>query len=78
MLLMFVENHACDIVIDTAASHAPVGREHQRSGWQVGLAARLNNKFFRVAGSKVKRSMTEDERACTFLVVNQFEKIGVC
>jgi recombination protein RecA len=80
MLLMFVENHACDcVVIDSLPAMLPSDEnDNGLDNWQVGLAARLNNKFFRVAGSKVKRSMTGDERACTFLVVNQFrEKIGV-
>lgn len=79
-LLLFVENRTCDcVVIDSLPAMVP--SDENDSGienWQVGLSARLNNKFFRKAGKATKRSLTVDDRPCTFLVVNQFrEKIGV-
>jgi recombination protein RecA len=80
MLLEFVKNRLCDcVVIDSLPQMVPSDENDTGlEGWQMGLAARLNNKFFRVAGTSAKRSLVTDERKCTFLVINQFrEKIGV-
>ena len=80
MLLEFVKNRLCDcVVIDSLPQMVPSDENDTGlDGWQMGLAARLNNKFFRVAGTSAKRSLVEDGRKCTFLVINQFrEKIGV-
>lgn len=80
MLLEFVKNRLCDcVVIDSLPAMIPSDEnDNGLENWQVGLAARLNNKFFRKAGASSKRSLVKDERACTFLIVNQFrEKIGV-
>lgn len=80
MLLEFVANRLCDcVVIDSLPAMIP-GTEDEKGmeEWQVGLAARLNNKFFRKATASVRRSMVEEDRPCTFLIINQFrEKIGV-
>lgn len=80
MVLEFVKNRLCDcVVIDSLPAMVPSDEnEKQLDEWQVGLAARLNNKFFRKAGASTKRSLTKEDRPCTFLIVNQFrEKIGV-
>jgi recombination protein RecA len=80
MVLEFVENRACDcVVIDSLPAMVPSDENDKGiEDWQVGLAARLNNKFFRKAGKATKRSLVNEDRPCTFLVVNQFrEKIGV-
>ena len=79
-LLEFVKNRLCDcVVIDSLPAMIPSDEnEAGLEDWQMGLAARLNNKFFRKAGTSTKRSLVKKERACTFLIVNQFrEKIGV-
>jgi recombination protein RecA len=80
MVLEYVKNRLCDlVVIDSLPAMVPSDENDKGlEDWQVGLAARLNNKFFRKAGASTKRSMTEEDRPCTFLIVNQFrEKIGV-
>lgn len=79
-LLEFVKNRLCDCaVIDSLPAMIPSDEnDNGLENWQVGLAARLNNKFFRKAGASTKRSLVAEERACTFLIINQFrEKIGV-
>ena len=44
----------------------------------VGRGALLTNKFFRVVGTAMKRSLTEDERPVLGLIINQYRmKIGV-
>lgn len=79
-VLEYVKNRLCDlVVIDSLPAMVP--SEENDKGldeWQVGLSARLNNKFFRKAGVSTKRSLVKEDRACTFIVINQFrEKIGV-
>lgn len=79
-VLEFVKNRLCDmVVIDSLPAMVP--SEENDKGldeWQVGLSARLNNKFFRKAGVSTKRSLTEEDRPCTFIVINQFrEKVGI-
>jgi recombination protein RecA len=67
------------IVIDSLPAMTPSPElEAQMADVGVGLAARLNNKFFRKTGSAGRRSLTADDRDCLLLVVNQWrEKIGV-
>jgi len=44
----------------------------------VGRGALLTNKFFRVVGTAMKRSLVEDERPVLGLIINQYRmKIGV-
>lgn len=44
---------------------------------QPGQAAILTGKFFRKAAPSIRRSMTEEQRACTGIIINQYrEKIG--
>lgn len=80
IVIDFVKNRACDcVVIDSLPAMVPSDENDKTlEEWQVGLAARLNNKFFRKAGTATRRSMVEEDRPCTFLIINQFrEKIGV-
>lgn len=53
--------------------------ENAMDEWVVGLSARLNNKFFvRKQRTSFARSLTEEDRPITGLIINQFrEKIGV-
>ncbi len=77
--LLIMKNRAADlVVIDSLPALVPI-EEDEKDGWTVGLAARLNNKFFnRKAPHAMKRSMTEVDRPCTGIVINQWrEKIGV-
>lgn len=80
MVLEFVKNRLCDLVVIDSLPHMVPSEENDKGmdDTQVALAARLNNKFFRKAGASTKRSLVKEERACTFLIVNQFrEKIAV-
>jgi recombination protein RecA len=44
----------------------------------VGLGARLTGKFFRKSSKSQKRSLIDEDRGCTGLIINQWrEKIGV-
>jgi recombination protein RecA len=80
IILRALENRAVDcIVIDSLPALVP-GEEAERlmSEFTVGVAARLNNKFFRKSGKAKKRSNIHEDRPCTCLVINQWrEKIGV-
>jgi recombination protein RecA len=80
IILRALENRAVDcIVIDSLPALVP-GEEAEKmmSDFTVGMAARLNNKFFRKSGKAKKRSNVYDDRPCTCLVINQWrEKIGV-
>jgi recombination protein RecA len=40
--------------------------------WQMGLAARVNGKFFRKLTPALKRSLSEDERPVTMFMINQY------
>lgn len=67
------------IVIDSLPAMTPSPElAAQMEDVGVGLAARLNNKFFRKTGTAGRRSLTEDDRDCLLLVINQWrERIGV-
>jgi recombination protein RecA len=46
--------------------------------FSVGLGARLTGKFFRKSSKAQKRSLINEDRGCTGLIINQWrEKIGV-
>jgi recombination protein RecA len=52
--------------------------EKDMSEMTVGKGALLTNKFFRVVGTAMKRSLVEDERPVLGLIINQYRmKIGV-
>jgi recombination protein RecA len=46
--------------------------------WQVGLGARLTNKFMRKAAAAQRRSLSEPDRDCLAIIISQWrEKVGV-
>ena len=52
--------------------------ENDMDKMTVGRGALLTNKFFRVVGTAMKRSLIEDERPVLGLIINQYRmKIGV-
>jgi recombination protein RecA len=67
------------VVIDSMPALVPESEdEAAMADMQVGLAARLNGKFFRKQSPAMRRSMTSEDRPVTGFIVNQFrEKIGV-
>lgn len=76
----FAESKSVDaIVIDSLPALSPLPEmEKDMNEMTVGRGALLTNKFFRVVGSAMKRSLVEDERPVLGLIVNQYRmKIGV-
>jgi len=78
--LKYLESRNIDcLVIDSLPALTPdpeVERDMEDS--LPGLAARLNNKFFRKARKAMKRSLIEYDRPITGVVINQWrDKIGV-
>lgn len=76
----FAESKAIDaIVIDSLPALVPSPEsEKQMDELTIGKGALLTNKFFRVVGASMKRSLTEDERPILGIVINQYRmKIGV-
>lgn len=67
------------IVLDSLpALMSKAEEERTMEDFTVGVGARQINKFFRLAGEAQRRSMIEQERPCTGIVINQWrEKIGV-
>lgn len=79
-IIDFQDERAVDaVVIDSLPALVPTGEnEKDMEAWSPGLAARLNNQFFRKSGKTMKRSLTEEDRPTLNLVINQWrEKIGV-
>jgi len=79
-VIEFAESKAVDaIVIDSLPALSPMPEmEKDMSEATVGRGALLTNKFFRVVGTAMKRSLTEDERPVLGIVINQYRmKIGV-
>jgi recombination protein RecA len=74
------DNRAVDcVVLDSLPALVP-GDEYERQmdEFTVGLGARLTGKFFRKSSKAQRRSLIEEERGCTGLIINQWrEKIGV-
>ena len=79
-VIQFCESKAVDlVVIDSLPALVP-GAEDEKDmeGFTVGRGALLTNKFFRKVGKATKRSLTEEERGVTGLLINQFRmQIGV-
>ena len=78
--LKFLENRACDmIVIDSLPALVPAEEDEAAiDKMQMGLQARLTGKFLRKAKAAGNRSLVDDDRPCTCLVVNQWrERIGI-
>jgi recombination protein RecA len=79
LVIRTLDNRAADcIVIDSLPALVP-GDEAEKlmEEFTVGLGARLTGKFLRKSGKAQKRSLVEQERGCTGLIINQWrEKIG--
>ena len=78
--IQFAESKSVDaIVIDSLPALSPAPEmEKDMSEATVGRGALLTNKFFRVVGTAMKRSLVEDERPVLGLIINQYRmKIGV-
>ena len=79
-VIAFAESKSVDaIVIDSLPALSPSPELEKEMGEAtVGRGALLTNKFFRVVGTAMKRSLVEDERPVLGLIINQFRmKIGV-
>jgi recombination protein RecA len=79
-VIAFAESKAVDaIVIDSLPALVPSPEaEKNMDEMTVGRGALLTNKFFRVVGQAMKRSLIEDERPVLGLIINQYRmKIGV-
>ncbi len=80
LVIRALDSRAVDcIVIDSLPALVP-GDEAEKTmeEFSVGLGARLTGKFLRKSGKAQKRSLVEEDRGCTGLIINQWrEKIGV-
>lgn len=79
-VIEFAKSKAVDaIVIDSLPALVPQPEmDKNMDELTVGKGALLTNKFFRVVGDAMKRSLIEDERPILGLVINQYRmKIGV-
>lgn len=78
-VIQFCESKAVDlVVIDSLPALVP-STEDQKDMEEstIGRGALLTNKFFRKVGKATKRSLTEEERGVTGIIINQFRmKIG--
>jgi recombination protein RecA len=79
-VIAFAESKSVDaIVIDSLPALVP-GPENEKNmdEMTVGRGALLTNKFFRKVSKATKRSLTEEERGITGILINQYRmKIGV-
>jgi len=79
-VIQFAESQSVDaIVIDSLPALSPAPEmEKDMSEATVGRGALLTNKFFRVVGTAMKRSLVENERPILGIIINQYRmKIGV-
>lgn len=79
-VIQFAESKSVDaIVIDSLPALSPAPEmEKDMSEATVGRGALLTNKFFRVVGTAMKRSLVENERPVLGIIINQYRmKIGV-
>lgn len=79
-VVAFAESKSVDaIVIDSLPALSPSPElERDMGEATVGRGALLTNKFFRVVGTAMKRSLIEDERPVLGIIINQYRmKIGV-
>ena len=80
LIIRSMDNRAVDcVVLDSLPALVP-GDEYERQmdEFTVGLGARLTGKFFRKSAKAQKRSLLEEDRGCTGLIINQWrDKIGV-
>lgn len=73
-ILDYAEERAVDmIVLDSLPALVPSGEVEKRMDEPtMTLGARLTSAFLRRAGKAMRRSLTETDRPCTFLVINQW------
>jgi recombination protein RecA len=79
-IVKFTANRAVDmIVIDSLPALTPMAEyEGDMEDSLPGLAARVNNKFFRKLGMSTSSPLIGQERLCTTIVINQWRsQIGV-
>jgi len=79
-VIQFCESKAVDLVVVDSLPALVPSTEDQKLMEEstVGRGALLTNKFFRKVGKATKRSLTEEERGVTGIIINQFRmKIGV-
>lgn len=80
LVIRVLDNRAVDcIVIDSLPALVPSDEaEKAMEDFTVGLGARLTGKFLRKSGKAQRRSLVEEDRGCTGIIINQWrEKIGV-
>jgi recombination protein RecA len=67
------------VIIDSLPALVPGDEaERQMAEWTMGLGARLTGQFMRKTSKAQKRSLTEVDRPCLGIIINQWrEKIGV-
>lgn len=79
LIIRVLDNRAVDcIVVDSLPAMVP-GDEAEKAmqEFTMGLGARMTGKFFRKSGKAQRRSLVEEDRGCTGLIINQWrEKIG--
>jgi recombination protein RecA len=72
LIIRAMENRAVDCIVPGDEA------EKMMEEFSVGLGARLTGKFFRKSSKAQKRSLINEDRGCTGLIINQWrEKIGV-
>lgn len=79
-VIAFAESKSIDaIIVDSLPALSPAPEmEKNMDEMTVGRGALLTNKFFRVVGAAMKRSLVEDERPVLGIIINQFRSlIGV-
>lgn len=79
-VIQFCDSKSVDlVVIDSLPALVPSTEDEKAMEEStVGRSALLTNKFFRKVGKSTKRSLTEEERGVTGILINQFRmKIGV-
>lgn len=80
LIIRALDNRAVDcVVLDSLPALVPGDEaEKMMDEFTMGLGARLTGKFFRKSGKAQKRSLVEEDRPFTGLIINQWrEKIGV-
>lgn len=80
LVIRALDNRAVDcIVIDSLPALVPGDEaEKMMDEFSVGIGARLTGKFLRKSSKAQKRSLVNEDRGCTGLIINQWrEKIGV-
>jgi recombination protein RecA len=80
LILKALDNRVVDcIVLDSMPALVPSQEdEKEMDAYTVGLGARVNGKFFRKSSIVQRRSLVEEDRNCTGIIINQWrDSIGV-